>query len=96
VCIAVPGQVVSVNERNGIPVALVDVRGVQREAFLVFLPEVVVGDWVVVHLGSAIRRLDERSALETLATLDELGLVEGALGDHGPDPASGVPVDEWR
>ncbi|CCG03929.1 Hydrogenase expression/formation protein [Blastococcus saxobsidens DD2] len=80
----------------------VDVRGVRREACLVYVADASVGDWVVVHLGMALRQLDETSALETLAVLEELGAldefgaVDAALADGVPSPPTGVPADERR
>jgi len=71
VCLAVPGQVVSREERGGIPMAQVEVRGVRSEACLAYVPEVRVGDWVVVHLGMALQRVDEADALRHLALLAE-------------------------
>jgi hydrogenase expression/formation protein HypC len=73
VCLAVPGRVVAVHDRAGMPMGQVDLGGADREVSLLYVPEVVVGDWVVVHLGMALRRLDEPEALETLALLEGLG-----------------------
>ena len=100
-CIAVPGRIVTVHERGDTPMAEVDIRGVRKEACLVYVPEAKIGDWVVVHLGMALRQLDETTALETLATLEELGALDefGAL-DAGlggvAEPPAGVPADDGR
>jgi len=77
VCLAVPGQVVSREERGGIPMAQVEVRGVRSEACLAYVPEVRVGDWVVVHLGMALQRVDEADALRHLALLAEFAEASG-------------------
>jgi hydrogenase assembly chaperone HypC/HupF len=71
-CLAVPGRVLSIADRDGTPFADVDLGGVEREVCLAYLPDVEVGDYVIVHVGFAIQRLDEESARETLALLDEL------------------------
>ncbi len=70
---------------------LADFAGVQREACLAYLPEVGIGDYVLVHVGFAISRLDEQQAMETLAALQEIGeLAELA----GPDPRASYPPRE--
>jgi len=78
VCLAVPGQIVSREERGGIPMAHVEVRGVRSEACLAYVPEAQVGDWVVVHLGMALQRVDEADALRHLALLAEFAEASGA------------------
>ena len=76
-CLAVPGQVVAIEgdeplTRQG----RVDFGGVTRLVNLAYVPEVVVGDTVLVHVGFAISRLDEAEAARTYALLDELGALE--------------------
>jgi hydrogenase expression/formation protein HypC len=51
--------------------ATIDVDGVQRQASLLLLEEPAVGDWVIVHAGFAIHKIDEAVALETLQLLRE-------------------------
>lgn len=52
--------------------AQVDFGGIRRETCLEYLPEAVVGDWVVVHVGFAISKVDEAEAARTLEYLSEL------------------------
>ena len=77
-CLALPGRIVSVHERDVLPMALVDVRGSVQEVCLIYVPEAAVGDWVLAHLGVALERLDEERALADLALLEEAGLLEDA------------------
>jgi hydrogenase expression/formation protein HypC len=56
--------------------ARIDFSGVAREASLAFVPEVDIGDYVLVHLGFAIARVDEAVAEESLAALQTLGIEE--------------------
>ena len=84
-CLAVPGQIVSLEERGGIPMAQVEARGVRSEACLAYLPEAQVGDWVVVHLGMALQVVGEQEALRHLALLAEFAEASGA----GAVPAEG-------
>jgi hydrogenase expression/formation protein HypC len=72
-CLAVPGRVKAIQGEDELRMARVDFSGVAREASLVFLPEVVVGDYVLVHVGFAIARIDEAAAKEALAALEALG-----------------------
>ncbi len=80
-CLAVPGRVVSVTDDDGTTMAQVDFGGVRKEVCLAYIPDVEVGEYVIVHVGFAIQRLDEKSALETLANFDKLGILEEEFGD---------------
>jgi hydrogenase expression/formation protein HypC len=82
-CLAVPGRVVSRTERDEIPTAQVEVRGALIEACLVYVPEARVGDWVLVHLGMALQRLEEEAALQQLAMLVEFARASGVAAE-GP------------
>ncbi|MCM3924918.1 HypC/HybG/HupF family hydrogenase formation chaperone [Frankia sp. AiPs1] len=91
-CLAVPGQVVAIGERNGTPMGEVDFGGVRKDVCLQYLPDTAVGEYVIVHVGFAIQRLDEQSARETLATIARMGLLAEEFGG-GPamQPATGEP-----
>jgi hydrogenase expression/formation protein HypC len=71
-CLAVPGKVVEIQGEGNLRMGRVDFCGVQRQACLAYVPEVRVGDYVLVHVGFAISRIDEEAARETLATLAEI------------------------
>ncbi|ASJ06781.1 HypC/HybG/HupF family hydrogenase formation chaperone [Thermococcus pacificus] len=71
-CLAVPGRIIEIEGKT----AVVDFGGVKREVRLDLLPEAKVGDYVIVHTGFAIERLDEKRALEILEAWAE---VERAL-----------------
>jgi hydrogenase expression/formation protein HypC len=75
-CLAVPGKVVEITGEGELRMGKVDFSGVQRQACLAYVPEARIGDYVLVHVGFAISRIDERSALETLAALAELSELE--------------------
>lgn len=66
-CLAIPGKVVSIDDK----IAEVDFGGVNRKVNLSMV-EVEVGDWVIVHAGFAIQTMDEEEALETLKLWEEL------------------------
>lgn len=66
-CLAIPARITKIENE----MATIDVDGVQRQASLLLLPEVQVGDFVIVHAGFAIHKLDEEAAQETLRLLRE-------------------------
>ncbi|HNS05336.1 MAG TPA: HypC/HybG/HupF family hydrogenase formation chaperone [Candidatus Saccharicenans sp.] len=68
-CLAIPGKVVSLND-NG--TGQVDYLGSQVLANFSLLPDIKVGDWVIVHAGFAISRLDQKEARRTLKLFQEL------------------------
>jgi hydrogenase expression/formation protein HypC len=74
--------VLEVNAEQYARMARVDFGGVVREASLSFVPEAGVGDYVIVHAGFAISRLDEVEALETLRLMEEIGLVGEEEGEE--------------
>jgi hydrogenase expression/formation protein HypC len=75
-CLAIPGQVLSVaGEDPMLRTGRVSFGGVVKEVSLAYVPEAVVGDYVIVHVGFAIGRLDEEEAqqvFEYLKQMDEL------------------------
>ncbi len=93
-CLAVPGRVASVHERDGTTMAEVDFGGLRKEVCLEYIPDVNVGEYVIVHVGFAIQRLDEHSALETLDNFDRLGILEEEFGDGFALAARQAGVDE--
>jgi len=80
-CLAVPGKIISLTERDETLMAQVDFGGATKEVCLQYIPDAVVGEYVVVHVGFAIQRLDEISAQQTLAEFEKLGVLEEEFGD---------------
>ncbi|MBE7528238.1 MAG: HypC/HybG/HupF family hydrogenase formation chaperone [Chloroflexi bacterium] len=78
-CLGIPGKVVEIYEAYGTRMGKVDFSGIQKEVCLAYLPEIQVGDYTIIHVGFAITRLDETSALETLALFNQMGLLEEEL-----------------
>ncbi len=76
-CLAIPGKVVSSEEVNGSRVARVQFGGICRSVCLDLVPEATVGDYVLVHVGYAIGRVDEAEARQTYETLRALGALVG-------------------
>lgn len=80
-CLAVPGRVISVEDRDQTRMAEVDFGGVKKDVCLEYIPDIVIGEYVMVHVGFAIQRMDEAAALETLANFEKLGILEEEFGD---------------
>ncbi|MFW2383326.1 MAG: HypC/HybG/HupF family hydrogenase formation chaperone [Acidimicrobiales bacterium] len=82
-CLAVPGQIVDVREERGTRMATIDFDGIKKEICLAYLPDIQVGDYAIVHVGFAISKIDETSALETLQMFRDLGILEEELDVTG-------------
>jgi hydrogenase expression/formation protein HypC len=92
-CLAVPGRVLNIAEVDGTLMADVDFGGVRKNVCLQYIPDAAVGEYVVVHVGFAIQRLDEASAQETLANFERLGILEQEFGDGLARAADEAGVD---
>jgi hydrogenase expression/formation protein HypC len=83
-CLGIPGQVIAISDPVN-ALAIVDVSGVRREINLLCVIsddhpiEACLGDWVLVHVGFAMSRIDEQEAAATLKILEKLGEVEPEL-----------------
>jgi len=77
-CLAVPSRIVEINDM----VARVDVDGVIRETSIMLLDDVKIGDYVIVHAGFAINKIDEAAALQTLEDMRSI-LAAEASQDNG-------------
>ncbi|MFN5392263.1 MAG: HypC/HybG/HupF family hydrogenase formation chaperone [Planctomycetota bacterium] len=73
-CLAIPGQIVSIDTSGTLRMGRVDFGGVIQEICLEYTPEIAVGDYAIVHVGFAIAKLDLDRANEILATIDQLPL----------------------
>ncbi|WAC53718.1 HypC/HybG/HupF family hydrogenase formation chaperone [Gordonia sp. SL306] len=80
-CLAVPGKVVSIDDDADTLMSIVDFGGLHKEVCLQYIPDAAIGDYVLVHVGFAIQRLDEESALATLAEFEHLGVLSEEFGD---------------
>jgi hydrogenase expression/formation protein HypC len=71
-CLAIPAQIVEVVDAAG-GLAKAEISGVRRAVSIALCPEAEVGDWVLVHVGFALERIDEQQARETLELLEQMG-----------------------
>jgi len=78
-CLGIPGEVMKIEEVDGVRVGQVSFAGALRDVCLACVPETVVGDYVLVHVGFAISRLDPEEAARTYEILRELAGTEEGL-----------------
>jgi hydrogenase expression/formation protein HypC len=71
-CLAIPGKVLETFDKRGLLMARVQFGGIVREACLEYVPETQVGEYVLVHVGFAISRVDEAEAARTYQALQDL------------------------
>jgi hydrogenase expression/formation protein HypC len=77
-CLAIPGRVVEIVDEAG-DIAKVEVGGVRRNVNIALLDAVRVGDYVLIHVGFALSKVDEHEATKTLRLLEELGSYQDEL-----------------
>ena len=78
-CLGIPGRVVEAYDGPLMRMGKVDFGGIVREVCLAYVPEADVNDYVIVHVGFAITKLDEDEAQETLRLMAEAGILEQEL-----------------
>jgi hydrogenase expression/formation protein HypC len=89
-CLAIPGKIVAFHERNGMRMGKIDYGGIARDACLAYVPEAVLGDYVMVHVGFAISKVDQEEAARTykyLSEMDQLQEIETPEPELGPPEA---------
>jgi hydrogenase expression/formation protein HypC len=89
-CLAIPGKIVAFHERNGLRMGKIDYGGISRDACLDYVPDAALGDYVMVHVGFAISKVDQEEAARTykyLAELDQLQELETPEPELGPPEA---------
>ena len=84
-CLAIPARVIELTADDN---AIVDLSGVKKEISLALVDDVKAGDYVIVHVGYALNKLDEDEAQKTLAAFAEMGLLEEAVAEIGGDGAA--------
>lgn len=93
-CLGIPGKVIEIRDEAGLAMGKVDFGGVRKEACLAYLPEIALGDYVIVHVGFAISKVDEAEALKTLEVLGAMGVMEGELATFGPGMTAPAVVSD--
>ena len=80
-CLAIPGKLLSIQSDSEPVLGTVSFAGIRRQVCLDWVPEVKIGDYVLVHVGFALNIVDEEEALETLRIMKEANLIQEELGD---------------
>jgi hydrogenase expression/formation protein HypC len=79
VCLAIPGKILEIQEVGEMRAARVQFGGIVRQVSLSFVPEARLGEYVMVHVGFAISRVDAVEAERTYQLLEEMGELEAEL-----------------
>jgi len=91
-CLAVPGKILETKEENGSRLGRVQFGGITRQVQLDFVPEAGVGDYVIVHVGFALSKVNAEEAERTYQLLEEMGMLGDELGlGREPGIVSGEP-----
>ncbi len=91
-CLGVPGKVLKVEQNEiGVPMGKVSFGGIAKEVCFAYVPEAEVGDYVIVHAGFALSRLDEKEAQEVFDLLAQLGEVEAELVEEARATSAASP-----
>ena len=93
-CLAIPGKIVEFHESHGVRMSKVDFGGITREACLEYIPDAKLGDYVMVHVGFAISKVDEDEAARTyqyLQEMDQLAEVTSPDIDAAPENGDEIP-----
>ena len=89
-CLGVPGRVTELYTQDDLPMGKVEFGGVFKEVCLAYTPEVAIGDYVLVHVGFALSRIDQTEAREVLSCLE--GMVRATASEEGAQTESGKEV----
>ncbi|MDQ3021072.1 MAG: HypC/HybG/HupF family hydrogenase formation chaperone [Bacteroidota bacterium] len=75
-CLAIPGKVIEISEIDNVRMAKANFGGIVKQVCLQYTPEVVPGDYVLVHVGFALSKVDEAEAERTYKALEDLGQLD--------------------
>ncbi|MHB9863593.1 HypC/HybG/HupF family hydrogenase formation chaperone [Streptomyces sp. YIM S03343] len=82
-CLGIPGRIITTDDHAGLRMGTVDFGGVRKDVCLAYVPECEVGDYVIVHVGFAISRVDEEEARRTLDVLRAMDGGQTLAGELG-------------
>ena len=75
-CLGIPGKIVETYRQDDLPMGKVEFGGIIKDACLAYTADAKVGDYVIVHVGFAISRVDEAEAQEIFSYLDQIGQLD--------------------
>ena len=89
-CLAIPGKISALHDSAGVPMARVEFGGITREACMSYIQDARIGDYVLVHVGFAISKVDEEEAQRTYQYLSEMDQL-AELNDGESEAGDEVP-----
>ena len=78
-CLGIPGKITKIYKKDTLTMGIVDFGGISREVCVDYVPEAIVGQYALIHVGFAISVMEEDEALETLKLLQELTDIENEI-----------------
>ena len=93
-CLGIPGRVLEIREQDALPMGKVEFGGIVKEVCLAYVPETQVGDYVLVHVGFAISKIDEEEAREIFSYIEQIDQLAELQDAEPPPPAAGPPSVE--
>ena len=90
-CLGIPGKVLEIREQDTLPMGKVEFGGIVKEVCLAYVPETQVGDYVLVHVGFAISKIDEEEAREIFSYIEQIDQLAELQDAELPLPAAGPP-----
>lgn len=81
-CLGIPGKVIEIYETSGLKMGKVDFGGVVKEVCLAYVPDIMVGEYTIIHVGFAISRINEEEAQATLELLRQMDALADAAADE--------------
>jgi hydrogenase expression/formation protein HypC len=88
-CLAIPGRIVEIYEESGLRMGKLDFGGTIRKCCLQCIPDAVVGEYALVHVGFAISTVDEAEAARTYELLEEMGELLDQFDGEEAEPPEG-------
>jgi hydrogenase expression/formation protein HypC len=78
-CLAIPGKVEEILAEGDLRIGWVNFGGIRKKVCLDYVPDVEVGDYTIVHVGFALSKIDEATALQTLDDFRQMGVLDAEL-----------------
>jgi hydrogenase expression/formation protein HypC len=78
-CLAIPGKVEEILTEGDLRLGWVNFGGIRKKVCLDYVPDVEIGDYTIVHVGFALSKIDEATALQTLDDFRQMGVLEAEL-----------------
>ena len=93
-CLGIPGKILNIYEKDGMPMGKVEFGGIGKEICLAYVPEAKQDDYVLVHVGFAISIIDEAEAAEIFSYIQQIGELS-ELGDDAMSVVLKSNVDDY-